>query len=88
MLSQQSVTVRRERSSKKEPLTDDDAARLLARVRTVRIARGKAVHSQPARETTIGDLKGPTGGYRAPLIVRGKTLLVGFNEEALRETVS
>ncbi len=25
---------------------------------------------------------GPTGNLRAPTIVRGKTVLVGFNEEA------
>lgn len=88
MLSQQSVTVRRARSSKSEPLTDEDAAQLLARVRTVRIARGRAVHSQPAGETTLEDLKGPTGGYRAPLVLRGRTLLVGFNEKELRKIAS
>jgi hypothetical protein len=88
VLEQQSATVRQARSSKVEPLTDDDAAQLLARVRTVRIARGRAVHSQPAADTRIADLKGPTGGYRAPLIVRGKTLYVGFNEDLLKKLLS
>ena len=31
------------------------------------------------------DLKGPSGNYRAPLVVKGGTVLVGFNEDALRE---
>lgn len=88
MLKQQAVTVRLARSSKQEPMTDEDAAKLLAKVRAVRIARGRAVHSQAAGDTRLEDLRGPTGGYRAPLIVRGKTLYVGFNEELLRKLLS
>ena len=30
-------------------------------------------------------LKGPTGNYRSPIVRRGKTLLVGFNQEALEK---
>ncbi len=88
MLEQQAVTVRRARSSKQEPMTDEDVRQLLAKVRTVRIARGRAVHSQAAADTRLEDLRGPTGGYRAPLIVRGKTLYVGYNQDLLRKLLS
>jgi len=30
---------------------------------------------------------GPTGNLRAPTIVRGKTVLVGFNEEVYRDAL-
>jgi hypothetical protein len=33
------------------------------------------------------DLKGPTGNYRAPIVRKGKTLLVGFNLDALEKLV-
>lgn len=34
----------------------------------------------PDDATPVAHLLGPTGNLRAPAIVRGKTLLVGFNE--------
>ncbi len=87
MLEQKKTVVSQQRSSKKEPLTDAEATELLARVRVVKIAKGKGVTEKAAGEATLNDLKGPTGGYRAPMIVQGKVLLVGFNAEALGELV-
>lgn len=84
MLNDTSARVVAERSSKKEPLSDSDAQALLDAVETVVVARGKGIESKPAREATLEDLKGPTGGYRAPILRSGKRLLVGFNDEALR----
>lgn len=84
MLADTQAKVTTERSSKKAPLSDDDARALLAAVDTVVIARGKSAETKAAAEATLDDLKGPTGGYRAPILLHGKRLLVGFNEEALR----
>jgi len=36
----------------------------------------------PDDETLLSHMLGPTGNLRAPVIRKGKTLLVGFNEEA------
>ena len=85
MLSAQQTSVREERSTKKAPLTDDEARALLAAVATVVIARGKRAERRPAGEVALDDLKGPTGNYRAPILRRGKTLLVGFHPESLAE---
>lgn len=84
MLSTAGASVAAERSSKKAPLTDAEVADLLSSVRTVKIAKGKAVLTKPAAETSLEDLRGPTGNVRAPLLRAGTTLLVGFHEEALR----
>ena len=52
------------------------------------IAKGKkAVHvdlkaSRPGKAELLVLLLGPTGGLRAPTLRVGRTLLVGFNEEA------
>lgn len=52
------------------------------------MAKGKQVTTfsmtkdAPDEATLLAHLLGPTGNLRAPTIVRGKTLLVGFNEEA------
>lgn len=52
------------------------------------VARGKrVVHvdvkaSRPGRAELLALLLGPTGGLRAPTLRMGRTLLVGFSEEA------
>ncbi len=56
---------------------------LLASVDEVILARGKKTERRPAKEVAPDDLRGPTGNFRAPLVRRGRTLLVGYNPEAL-----
>ena len=52
------------------------------------VAKGKkVVHvdlkaSRPGKAELLAFLLGPTGGLRAPTLRVGRTLLVGFNEEA------
>lgn len=54
------------------------------------MARGKNVvtfdmrKTPPDDETLVGFLLGPTGNLRAPTLWKGKTLVVGFNEEAYK----
>jgi len=88
VLESSKLTPKQERSSRKEPFSDEDVKALLKGVREVRIARGRKVVVQPAKESSPDDLKGPTGNYRAPILQIGKTLLVGFNQDALEELVS
>ncbi|UCD16788.1 MAG: hypothetical protein JSV44_10060 [Candidatus Zixiibacteriota bacterium] len=37
-------------------------------------------NNRPDKEILLKHLLGPTGNLRAPTILKGKTLLVGFNE--------
>jgi arsenate reductase-like glutaredoxin family protein len=52
------------------------------------VARGKKVLSfdmekaAPDDEALLSHLLGPSGNLRAPTIRKGKTLLVGFSDEA------
>jgi len=77
-----------QRSARKEPLTDAEVRDLLRKVGHVVIARGARATTLAARSVRIADLKGPTGNYRAPMVLRGKTLLVGFNRAALDELLT
>ena len=49
------------------------------------VAKGKKIQEfkggKGAAEEAIDAMLGSTGNLRAPLIVTGKTLLVGFNED-------
>lgn len=83
MLSRTGTTVGEERSSRKQPLSDADARALLSQVDEILVARGRQVERKAARSAELADLKGPTGNYRAPIVRRGRTLLVGFHAEAL-----
>ena len=88
MLDREQAAVGELRSSKSRPLGEAEVAALLSQVDTVVIARGTAVRRQPASATSPADLTGPTGGYRAPMVRRGRTLLVGFNPAALAELLA
>jgi hypothetical protein len=54
------------------------------------VARGKKVATfdmrkdPPDDDTLAAQLLGPTGNLKAPVLRQGKTLLVGFGEEAYR----
>ena len=76
-----------ERSTRRAPLADKDARLLLGRVDRVLVARGRSLRELAAADASIADLKGPTGNYRAPLIVSQRTLLVGWHQAALEDLV-
>ncbi len=84
MLDAGEVAVLQDRNSRKEAMSDADARKLLASADTVIIARGKASRTIPASQTKLADLRGPTGNFRAPMIRKGRTLLVGFSDAELR----
>jgi arsenate reductase-like glutaredoxin family protein len=68
---------------------DRDEALALARSSgQVIVAKGKNVitfdmkKNPPDDETLLSHLLGPTGNLRAPTFRKGRTLVVGFNEQA------
>ena len=68
---------------------DRDEALALARsAGQVIVAKGKNVvtfdmkKNPPGDETLLSHLLGPTGNLRAPTFRKGRTLVVGFNEQA------
>jgi len=66
-------------------LQREDAQALLARASTMMVAKGRKVQEfkggKAATDEAVDAMLGSTGNLRAPAIVAGKTLLVGFNEE-------
>ena len=85
MLDRKRIEISNERSSRKEPLSDKEARELLKKVGKVIVARGKKSIVLPADKAGPADLRGPSGNYRAPMIRKGRTLVVGFNSEILDE---
>ena len=67
---------------------ESDALSLLEGIDTFIAMRGKKVETfdlkkaRPDDETLLAKLIGPSGNLRAPTIRIGRTMLVGFNEEA------
>ncbi len=85
MLQDARATVAETRQARSAPLTDAEARALLASVDEVVVAKGKGARTLRAREATPEDLKGPTGGFRAPILKAGRRLLVGFAPQALAD---
>jgi arsenate reductase-like glutaredoxin family protein len=77
------VEIKHVRSVRKEPFKDKEIRDLLSQVSAVIISKGKKSVRHKATEVKPADLKGPTGNYRSPMVRKGRTLLVGFSQEAL-----
>jgi arsenate reductase-like glutaredoxin family protein len=71
-----------------------EALKLARTAETIVVAKGTKVttfdmtKAPPDDATLLTYLLGPTGNLRAPAIRKGKTLLIGFSEEAYREVLS
>ena len=80
--------------SAREKLGAADALRLSRNSGRVIIAKGKNVvafdmnKDAPSDKELLAHMLGPTGNLRAPAIRRGKTLLVGFNEDAYTDLIT
>ncbi len=77
--------------AKKKVLGSADALAMLKGIEHLYVAKGKKVIHLDLRKTEVEDavplLLGPTGNVRAPLLRKGKTLLVGFEESMYREVL-
>ena len=77
-------------ASRKLGLTD--ALALVRQADRLVVAKGKKLTEldlgdEPPSDDTVAELMlGPTGNLRAPTLRVGRTLVVGYNEEALTET--
>ena len=67
-------------------LQRDDALALLKKAKQMTVAKGKKVSEFEIGSRIPGEtveaMLGPTGNLRAPTAIVGKTVLVGFNDEA------
>ncbi len=67
-------------------LQADDAKQLLKGAKRLVVAKGKKISEFPLGSRipaeTVAAMLGPTGNLRAPTAIVGKTVLVGFNDEA------
>jgi hypothetical protein len=78
--------------SASKKLGRSDAARLVKAAKRVIVAKGRALQSfspgGKAPDAIVEAVLGPTGNLRAPALIVGDTLLVGWNEEAYTEALS
>ena len=77
----------KEQVSASKKLGIEQARELAAAASKIIVSKGKKVTAfdmkkdQPAEKELMKHMLGATGNLRAPTIVRGKTLLVGFNQD-------
>ena len=75
----------------KEKRGEKQALELARQVDKIIVGKGKKTvtfdmkKDPPDASTLLASMLGPTGNLRAPTIRRGKTLLVGFQDQAYRE---
>ena len=87
-LEQKNVDAKVEIDARKQTMDRDAALDLASKVDEIYAAKGsKIVHfnmkkDKPTKADLLSVLLGPTGNLRAPAIIRGRKLVVGFNEEA------
>ena len=66
-----------------------DAEALLADADKVYVAKGRKQTELAASDPGAADLMlGPTGNLRAPVVRVGRTLIVGYHEEALNRVLA
>ena len=87
------MTVTETVDARKVRIDQSDALKLLDGVERFVAARGKKIEvfdlkkDRPADAELLARMMGPTGNLRAPTARVGKTLVVGFNEEAYRQVL-
>jgi len=92
-LAAQNFEVKDQCDAGKERRGRQEALELAKSVDKLIVGKGKKVVTfdmkaePPDDQTLLAHLLGPTGNLRAPTIRRGKTLLVGFNEEAYQQVL-
>jgi arsenate reductase-like glutaredoxin family protein len=79
--------------ARKAPRGREEALALARSVEKVIVGKGKKVvvfdmkSAPPDDDTLAAHLLGPTGNLKAPTLRKGRTLLVGFSEEAYRQAL-
>ncbi len=92
-LAKHKVSVGEQTDAKKATVKGAAALDVLGGIDELYVAKGKKVEhldlrkGRPDRATLLGLLLGPTGNLRAPTLRKGKTLIVGFEEETYKKVV-
>ena len=92
-LAKHKVAVAARTDAKKATIKGDAALGVLKDVDQLYAAKGKRVvhvdlkRETPPRAELLGLLLGPTGNLRAPTLRKGRTLIVGFDEDTYRRVL-
>jgi len=79
--------------ARKTKMGKAEALKLAAQADELYVSKGtKVVHfdlkkDKPDADTLAGVMLGPTGNLRAPTLIVGKKLLIGFNEDAYKKVL-
>ena len=90
-LAKHEVSVAQQVDAKKATIKGATALDVLDGVDDLYVAKGKKIEhvdlkkARPDRATLLGLLLGPTGNLRAPTVRRGRTLIVGFEEDTYKK---
>ncbi|MCY3933421.1 MAG: hypothetical protein OXH70_17065 [Acidobacteria bacterium] len=77
-----------DRTPASRKLGRSDAEALLADAETLYVAKGRKQAEVQASDPGAADMMlGPTGNLRAPVVRVGRTLIVGYHEEALNQAL-
>ena len=63
-----------------------DAAKVIV-MKGKKVTRFDMKKVKPADQDLLKAMLGPTGNLRAPVVLRGKTVLVGFNQDVFDEVL-
>jgi arsenate reductase-like glutaredoxin family protein len=70
----------------------NDAKQLASTAKKITVAKGKKIVSfaggKNVSDETIDSMLGPTGNLRAPTIVSGSQILVGYNEDVYEKVLT
>lgn len=84
MLQRNKITPEQIVDARKEALAGEEAWKVLAGVREILIAKGKNFQvfdpSKDSKEAILAQALGRTGNLRAPALLMGDRLLVGFSD--------
>lgn len=92
-LEHKKLQVQRRVDARAQRLGPEEALTLARRASRVVAARGAKVvvfdmkRDRPGDEELLGVLLGPSGALRAPALLVGDTLLVGFEAQAYQQTL-
>ena len=93
-LAKHKVTVAAQADAKKATIKGAAALEVLDGVDELYVAKGKKVEhvdlrkAKPDRTALLALLLGPTGNLRAPTLRKGRTLIVGFEEETYKNVLT
>lgn len=85
MFDKKNTEIRESVDARKQPLTEEDAWKLLRGAKEIIVGRGKKFlsfkPSEQNKKEILGHCLGRTGNLRAPALKLGNRYIVGFNEE-------